>query len=861
MPKVAVPKKKTTSRKEKLGGTIRKNRTSSSPLSGSKSVSSGNPKNLVFNELLGVLSLAFGTILFCALWSYSPHDSGLHVHGHRETLNWIGPGGALLADVILMLVGKLGYVLAALFFAVGILSFLRKSRLVKSIRLVGFAISFISLSILMDGVETLGDHLLYGPAGMLGETLNNILINGISNLGATIVALAGFVAGFILMTSLSIGHAFEQAGHVIHWGWDAAMDAMKWAYERIPQSDGFFSRSPFDHSRECGDPSRPETVVALPNPSLSGSPTDPGLKNRSFWDWSSKETEAKQIKEEEVAPFKQDPHQKQVDPNAEAKVVFGTNPGAPSTGSMSGSSPGSQVDTDIGHRDLNIIERDVTGAQKLVADAEKEYKKKVTPNYAMPDLSLLDYDAPEVIPIDQDQLKRQAVLLEKTFGQFGIKGHVREVRPGPVVTTYEFVPAPGIKLSRIAALADDIAMGMEAVHVRIVAPIPGKGAVGIEIPNDNREIVYLKEVVSDPKYRETKHKLTIAIGKDIDGKPYFLNLASMPHLLVAGTTGSGKSVGVNGMICSILYRATPEDVRFIMIDPKMLELNLYAGIPHLLLPPIIDSKKAGNALRWAVREMEERYKVLSELGVRDIVGYNLKLAKKQTESDNGMVMSKVLDKPLERLPYIVIVVDEYADLIAVGGKDVEHQVMRLAQKARAAGIHVILSTQRPSVDIITGVIKANFPVRIGFRLSSSHDSKTIINRPGSEKLLGKGDMLILPPGMSDLVRIHGAFVSETELNRVVDFWKTQAEPDYDMTIIEEPEANVDAGAGAGEDERYSEAVALVVRTQKCSTSWVQRHMGVGYNRAARMVEMMETRGVVGAPINARGDREIYGETG
>lgn len=848
MPKATVPKKKTPLRKEKLGSVIRKKTPQSE---GKSKTSSSVSNNNVFNELLGVLSLAFGTIIFCALWSYSPEDSGLHVHGHRETVNWIGPGGALLADVILMLVGQLGYVLAALLFAVGILSFLRKSKYVKSIRLLGFGVAFVSLSVLLDGVASMGENLLYGPAGMLGESLNNFLISTISNLGATIVSLAGFLAGFILMTSLSIGHALEQAGHAATSLWKYAMDTMRWAYERIPQSDGFFPGSKSD--------TRPETVVALPNPSLSGedqgmdsrlSGKDGAENRRSFWDWGSKETEAQKIKEEEVAPFKQDPLAKKSDANPEARVVFGTNPG---------SQPGAQNDTDMGDHEFHIIERDVSSAQKQVADAEREYKKKVTPNYTFPALSLLDYDAPEVIPIDQDQLKRQAILLEKTFAQFGIKGHVREVRPGPVVTTYEFVPAPGIKLSRIAALADDIAMGMEAVHVRIVAPIPGKGAVGIEIPNEHREMVYLKEVVSDPKYRETKHKLTIAIGKDIDGKPYFLNLASMPHLLVAGTTGSGKSVNVNGMICSILYRATPEDVRFIMIDPKMLELNLYAGIPHLLLPPIIDSKKAGNALRWAVREMEDRYKVLSELGVRDIVGYNLKQARMQSENGGVPVQSKSLEKPLERLPYIVIVVDEYADLIAVGGKDVEHQIMRLAQKARAAGIHVILSTQRPSVDIITGVIKANFPVRIGFRLSSSHDSKTIINRPGSEKLLGKGDMLILPPGMSDLVRIHGAFVSEKELNRVVDFWKDQADPDYDMSIVESPENDLESDSQSNEDERYSEAVAIVVRTQKCSTSWLQRHMGVGYNRAARMVEMMETRGVVGAPINARGDREIYGE--
>jgi S-DNA-T family DNA segregation ATPase FtsK/SpoIIIE len=315
----------------------------------------------------------------------------------------------------------------------------------------------------------------------------------------------------------------------------------------------------------------------------------------------------------------------------------------------------------------------------------------------------------------------------------------------------------------------------------------------------------------------------------------------MPHVLVAGTTGSGKSVSMNAMICSILYRATPDEVRFVMIDPKMLELSIYDGIPHLLMPPIIDSKKAANALRWAVREMEHRYQLLNEVGVRDIDSYN--------------------QKSNERISYIVIVVDEYADLIAVAGKDVEGYVMRLAQKARACGIHVMLATQRPSVDVITGVIKANFPVRMGFRLASSHDSKTIINRSGAEALLGKGDMLMIPPGTSDLVRVHGAYVSDKELNRVVDFWKAQGQPNYDPTLVsateEEPEGQ---GMQLSEDadEKYQEAVNVVLRTRKCSTSWLQRQLGVGYNRAAKIVEQMEKDKIVGPIQNAKGEREIFG---
>jgi len=485
--------------------------------------------------------------------------------------------------------------------------------------------------------------------------------------------------------------------------------------------------------------------------------------------------------------------------------------------------------------------------ETAVGAPSKNEERRSAEHYTLPPVKLLDYDAPQKLAINSDALRQQAQKLESTFAQFGIEGRIREIQPGPVVTLFEFVPSPGIKLSRIASLADDIAMAMEATHVRIVAPIPGKGAVGIEIPGERRETVFLKEIVAHETFQANKHPLWMAVGKTIEGKPYCFNLADMPHVLIAGTTGSGKSVSMNAMICSVLYRASPADVRFLMIDPKMLELGIYEGIPHLLMPPIIDPKKAAHALRWAVAEMERRYATMNNMGVRDLEGLNEKL-KAATEAT---------------LPFIVIVIDEYADLVTVAGRDVESLVMRLAQKARAAGIHVMLATQRPSVDIITGVIKANFPVRMGFRLASSHDSKTIINRSGAEKLLGRGDMLLMPPGSSDVMRVHGAFISEKELVRVVEFWKTQGRPSYDAKLVEAVESAQDGDAeGLGgsddSDEKYAEAVAMVRRTQKCSASWLQRQLGVGYNRAAKLVERMEREGVVGPPINARGDREIAG---
>ncbi len=517
--------------------------------------------------------------------------------------------------------------------------------------------------------------------------------------------------------------------------------------------------------------------------------------------------------------------------------------------------------------ELKIIERHEDPAT-LVAEAERlDREAHTTPKreFVLPPLNLLDYDAPEVEAIDEGKLRTQADKLTAKFLDFGIEGRVREIRPGPVVTTYEFVPAPGIKVSKIAALSDDIAMAMEAVHVRIVAPIPGKGAVGIELPNEKRETVFMKEIIADPQFKKREEKLMMALGKDIEGKSYYANLADMPHVLISGTTGSGKSVSVNAMICSILYRSTPEDVRFMMIDPKMLELSLYEGIPHLLLPPIIDSKKAAVALKWAVAEMERRYQLLSDQGVRDIKGFNDKLADANANIDDA-VRTGLFDKDgkrLTKMPFIVVIIDEYADLIAVAGKEVESHVMRLAQKARAAGIHVMLATQRPSVDVITGVIKANFPVRMGFRLASNHDSKTIINQPGAEKLLGRGDMLFMPPGTSNVLRVHGAFISEKELHRVVDHLKTQGAPDYNMDILTYQEEG-DEGGGSSEDvmnepkdARYDEALTLVGRTKKCSTSFVQRMLNIGYQRAARIVDRMEREGLVGPALNTKGDREIF----
>jgi S-DNA-T family DNA segregation ATPase FtsK/SpoIIIE len=462
--------------------------------------------------------------------------------------------------------------------------------------------------------------------------------------------------------------------------------------------------------------------------------------------------------------------------------------------------------------------------------------------------------------------------LTKTLENYGVKGEVVAIRPGPVVTMYEFAPAPGTRVAKIANLADDLAMSLEALRVRIVAPIPGKAAVGIEVPNKMREKVFLKEILADDLFRKTKSRLPMALGKDIEGGPAVVDLARMPHLLVAGTTGSGKSVAVNAMIASLLYSSSPDDVRLIMVDPKMLELSIYEGIPHLLLPVVTDPKKANLALRWAVEEMDRRYEQLAQQGVRDIVGYNEKLAKqrarweadKQLKLDVGNDDEQVevttergpilVTEPAPKMPYIVVVIDEFADLMMCAPKEVETSVARIAQKARACGIHLILATQRPSVDVITGLIKANFPSRIAFHVTSKVDSRTILDQGGAEALLGAGDMLFSDRGAAPS-RLHGCYVDEEEIHRVVAFLKTQGRPVYNLDILkpreeEDGEGGGDLMSGGGnkvDDDMYDKAVYVVTSTRNASISWVQRQLRIGYNRAARLVEEMEKQGVVSPP--------------
>ena len=514
--------------------------------------------------------------------------------------------------------------------------------------------------------------------------------------------------------------------------------------------------------------------------------------------------------------------------------------------------------------------------------ADKPAKPAITKSgeldlYTLPSETLLTEAKKSVGPVmSSDALEQNARLLEGVLEDFGVRGEIVNVRPGPVVTLYELEPAPGIKSSRVIGLADDIARSMSAISAR-VAVVPGRNAIGIELPNQRRETVYLRELISQDDFAESQMKLALALGKTIGGEPVMVDLARMPHLLVAGTTGSGKSVAINTMILSLLYRLKPEQCRLIMVDPKMLELSVYDGIPHLLTPVVTDPRKAVVALKWAVREMEERYKKMSKLGVRNIDGFNARVteaaAKGETitrtvqtgfDRDTGEAIFEDEIMKLEPIPYIVVIVDEMADLMMVAGKDIEGAIQRLAQMARAAGIHVVLATQRPSVDVITGTIKANFPTRISFQVTSKIDSRTILGEQGAEQLLGQGDMLFMAGG-GRISRVHGPIVSDSEVEKVVAHLKAQGRPNYLDEVTREDQADMEDGAngavfdqgsfGAAGQDPYDQAVAIVLRDRKASTSYIQRRLQIGYNRAASIMERMEDEGVVGQPNHA-GKREI-----
>lgn len=799
--------------------------------------------------------LEVGLILFCglalflllALLSFDPADPSWSQTGYQNGVNnYAGPIGAWMADLLLFTFGWIAWLVPFLLAFGGYLLFKRfhdlmsLDYLIMGLRLIGILLTLACATAISS--MNFNDIYYFSSGGVLGDVLSNLLLPQFNFIGTTLLLLCGFATGLTLMTGISWLTVADMLG-----AW--SFIAVRWCAtlpERFRQE---FSASPKYGEQE----ERAYELITEPEPEPEALPEP--RKTSLF---------GRRSQSEDVLPVKP------LNPRTEAKAFYSVDDLADEQLSFSA------VD------ELFVPEHIASTLEQLTPKeeldplmqfpedlAEDDSEEVQHPMDELPSLALLDRPDKATNPIDPADLERVSRLVELKLLDFNVEAKVVGVHPGPVVTRFELDLAPGIKVSKITGLAKDLARSLSAISVRVVEVIPGKSYIGLELPNQHREIVRLSEVIGDDVFTSSKSALTMVLGKDIAGNSVVADLAKMPHLLVAGTTGSGKSVGVNVMICSLLYKSTPDDVRFLMIDPKMLELSIYEGIPHLLTEVVTDMKDAANGLRWCVGEMERRYKLMSALGVRNLKGYNAKVKEAIAE---GSPLKDPLWKPsddmrtepplLDKLPSIVVVIDEFADMMMIVGKKVEELIARIAQKARAAGIHLILATQRPSVDVITGLIKANIPTRIAFQVSSKIDSRTILDQQGAESLLGQGDMLYLPPGSGVPTRVHGAFVDDHEVHAVVADWKKRGRPNYIPDILsgETTEENLLPGETIEGDEGeadplYDQAVAFVTETRRVSVSSVQRRFRIGYNRAARLVEQMEHSGIVSGPGH-NGNREV-----
>ncbi|WP_248750353.1 DNA translocase FtsK [Pseudomonas sp. MWU15-20650] len=756
--------------------------------------------------------------LMMALLTYGKDDPGWsHNSKIEDVQNFGGPAGSYSADILFMVLGYFAYIFPLLL-AIKTWQIFRQrhepwqwSGWLFSWRLIGLVFLVLSGAALAHIHFHAPTGLPAGAGGALGESLGDLARRTLNIQGSTLMFIALFLFGLTVFTDLSWFKVMDVTGKITLDLFELFQGAAnRWWAARVDRKRMVAQLREVD--------TRVNEVVA---------PSTPDRREQA-------KVKERLIEREQALSKHMSEREKQVPP-----VIAPAPPKAP----------------EPSHR----VQKEKQAP--LFIDSAVEG--------TLPPISILDPAEKKQLNYSPESLAAVGHLLEIKLKEFGVEVSVDSIHPGPVITRYEIQPAAGVKVSRIANLAKDLARSLAVTSVRVVEVIPGKTTVGIEIPNEDRQIVRFSEVLSTPEYDNFKSPVTLALGHDIGGKPVITDLAKMPHLLVAGTTGSGKSVGVNAMILSILFKSGPEDAKLIMIDPKMLELSIYEGIPHLLCPVVTDMKDAANALRWSVAEMERRYKLMAKMGVRNLSGFNAKVKEAQ---DAGTPLTDPLYKResihdeaplLTKLPTIVVVVDEFADMMMIVGKKVEELIARIAQKARAAGIHLILATQRPSVDVITGLIKANIPTRMAFQVSSKIDSRTIIDQGGAEQLLGHGDMLYMPPGTSLPIRVHGAFVSDDEVHRVVEAWKLRGAPEYNDDIlagVEEAGSGFDGGSGGGDDDAetdalYDEAVAFVLESRRASISAVQRKLKIGYNRAARMIEAMENAGVVTA-MNTNGSREV-----
>jgi S-DNA-T family DNA segregation ATPase FtsK/SpoIIIE len=859
-------------------------------------------------EVLGVVALGAALFLLIALLSL---QAGKLV---------MGPFGRASAGLFYGLAGVCSYAIIGLAVVAAVRALIEREPILPLPVALGSAIGLVAIATLAHLIAPDYRVAGHGPGGLVGEHLAEILRAVISTAGTALLAIVGLVVAVVVATPLrmrDVLHGIFAAARAVGRTLAAAGAALARfcgdvARALLPERSEDDEEDEDDDVLELGDGDREAAEPEIIERGAKAANDEAEAPRKRARKPAIEVTTAPTIETDAVPAM------------AEAAEVIALLPARPRRGRMAAGTKAPEVDEPslnddvIAVDDTDVIsavpsiapapaaakpgapliveprfkhaDKASMAAKEKAADADRStFIKLGDGEYQLPSIQLLNFDTASQNSIDKTAMLELSARLTQTLENYGVKGDVVAIRPGPVVTMYEFAPAPGTRVNKIVNLTDDLALALEALRVRIVAPIPGKAAVGIEVPNRSREKVFIKEILADDAFLKGKAKLPMALGKDIEGAPAVVDLARMPHLLVAGTTGSGKSVAVNAMISSLLYHCSPEDVRMIMVDPKMLELSIYEGVPHLLLPVVTDPKKANLALRWAVDEMEKRYDLLARAGVRDIATYNEKLGKQLAKleadklraaadaaaralesdveqamaandeaapSESGSELSgraKLVSVPPHRLPYIVVVIDEFADLMMCAPKEVETSVARIAQKARAAGIHLILATQRPSVDVITGLIKANFPSRIAFHVTSKIDSRTILDQSGAEALLGAGDMLFSDRGAAPQ-RLHGCYIDEEEIQRVVSFLKTQGRPVYNLDILkpreEESDGDGDVGGGPSSksgDDMYDKAVYIVTTTRNASISWVQRQLRIGYNRAARLVEEMEKQGVVSAP--------------
>jgi S-DNA-T family DNA segregation ATPase FtsK/SpoIIIE len=767
---------------------------------------SGSALSRRLSEVVGVALFAAALIWLIALATYDPNDRVwfFSTGTHDEPANFAGRVGAFLGELSYQVLGYASYLIPATIAVAGWHYFWCRAIDAVYTKLTGAVMLFACGSAFLG--LTLG-RVDFGPrpfraGGYLGEWLGGLMSQYLSRTGSVIVILALIVAAVILATQFSFGRLFSAIfaalGRMGAEGFEAFRqwrDERRKARARRDVLVKYGKKDATVEARKTARIEKPVEPTALkPEPAVA---------------------RGKAMRDDE--------------PDAD-RIAPGFNRGIAAPPVVQ----------------KKPVTRTPTAATLPLPEPERVERRLGT--FQLPPVSLLDAAKAE-LKIDERELMDSARYLEEKCREFSVEGSVVQIHPGPVVTTFELKPDAGVKYSKVTGLADDLCLAMKAESI-LIDRIPGKATVGIQIPNPNREAISLRELLESDAYTRSTSKLTFALGKTIHGEPYMADLATMPHLLIAGSTGTGKSVGLNAMLTSLLYRATPDDVRMIMIDPKRLELGMYEDIPHLMTPVVVDPKKAANALRWAVREMEDRYKTLAAFGVRNIDQFNRNVC---ASIESGEPIKD--GDPTRPLPFIVVVVDELADLMMVAGNEVEESICRLAQMARAVGIHLILATQRPSVDVITGLIKANLPSRISFRVSSKIDSRTILDSNGAEQLLGKGDMLFLPPASSRHIRLHGPYISEQESARLASFLRKQGKPVYDETITDEEKKGGADGIELEKDELYDEAARIVVQTGQASISYLQRKMRIGFSRAARLVDMMEAEGLVSAGTGGK-PREV-----